>query len=369
MKPSLLIMALGVLLCLICMLRLLHLGDGSSPEIAAQKNDAEAKRESITFILGEDREADNPFYREATLFYSSHPDANTDYLVTSCRSLSEVHRYLKAYPPCNGRPWGIVNLVSHGNPWAGLSVRVSPGAGRSTVARVNEAVEAHVFEPFADTLVDCETEIFLHGCGLGRSPELLQSVARAFRSTAGIPVVRASVLFENYSREQGALYPERYLADAYFVSHPMGQSPDRHQLMNAFREKYADVTINWFDALQRESPRHAGEAYHYTMEVPVKVLIRGRHSADVVHDEAWVETQPEIAEAVQRTGLAAEDFAWSARDAYVDNADGTRDRAIYVRGYATLVIVLKALTMEGEAGMSRPLRPDPADVRYYAFAE
>src|SRR5690606_19276086 len=87
MKPSLLLMALGVLLCVICILRMLQLGTGSVPVEALQANDAEAKRESITFILGEDRETDNPFYREATLFYSSHPDANTDYLVVTCRSL------------------------------------------------------------------------------------------------------------------------------------------------------------------------------------------------------------------------------------------------------------------------------------------
>lgn len=360
-------MALGVLLCVICILRMLQLGTGSVPVEALQANDAEAKRESITFILGEDRETDNPFYREATLFYSSHPDANTDYLVVTCRSLGEVHQYLTQFPPCNGRPWGIVNLVSHGNPWSGLSVRISPGVtGRSTADRVNEAVDARVFEPFADTVVDCETEIFLHGCGLGRSPELLQSVARAFRSTSGMPVVRASVLFENYSREQGALYPDRYLADAYFVSYPMGRVPEQFELMNAFREKYSTAAVNWHTALQHEAPLRIGDAYHYTMEVPVKVIIRGDY--DDTREEAWIRTQPEVLAAVQRTGLMPEDFAWSGRDAWVDNDDGTRAKAVYVRGYATLVIVLQALTTEGTAGMPRPLRPDPADLRYYAFA-
>jgi len=366
MKPSLYIMALGVLLCVICLLRLLQLGTGSVPVEASQVIDAEEKRESITFILGEDRETDNPFYREATLFYSSHPDANTDYLVASCRSLGEVHQYLKQYPPCNGRPWEIVNLVSHGNPWSGLSVRISPGvAGRSTTDRINEAVDARVFEPYNDSVVDCETEIFLHGCGLGRSPELLQSVARAFRSTAGMPVVRASVLFENYSREQGALYPERYLADAYFVSYPMGRVPEKYELMNSFRDKYATAAIEWHTALQHESPRHVGDAYHYTMEVPVKVIVRDHDEAG---DEAWINTHPEVVAAVQRTGLTPEDFAWTVRDAWVNNDDGTRTKAVYVRGYATLVIVLKALTTEGTAGIPRPLRPDPADLRYYAFA-
>src|SRR5690606_41566138 len=51
---------------------------------------------------------------------------------------------------------------------SGLSVRISPGvAGRSTTDRINEAVDARVFEPYNDSVVDCETEIFLHGCGLG----------------------------------------------------------------------------------------------------------------------------------------------------------------------------------------------------------
>src|SRR5690606_12692239 len=109
-----------------------------------------------------------------------------------------------------------------------------------------------------------------------------------------------------------------------------------------------------------------GDAYHYTMEVPVKVIIRGDY--DDTREEAWIRTQPEVLAAVQRTGLMPEDFAWSGRDAWVDNDDGTRAKAVYVRGYATLVIVLQALTTEGTAGMPRPLRPDPADLRYYAFA-
>src|SRR5688500_16379575 len=52
-------------------------------------------RYSIVFILGEDKEVDNLYYKEALRYYTINAEGKTDFVVSTCRSLSEVKDFLK----------------------------------------------------------------------------------------------------------------------------------------------------------------------------------------------------------------------------------------------------------------------------------
>ena len=110
-----------------------------------------SKRQNITFILGEDKKESTPYYSLALDYYSNDKFARTEYINNSCRSLSEVRDYLRNNPPGNGLPWGIVNLISHGNEWYGMSVPVAPGSKRSSTERITEYVNDGKFpKPLAE---------------------------------------------------------------------------------------------------------------------------------------------------------------------------------------------------------------------------
>ena len=94
---------------------------------AAFKAAPPGEREKITFILGaevRDNGTRDDYYFTARNFFERNP-AGT--LVTDLRSLAEVRQHLDRHTPSNGRPWGEVNIVVHGNHDGGMGAAVAPG--------------------------------------------------------------------------------------------------------------------------------------------------------------------------------------------------------------------------------------------------
>ncbi len=234
-------------------------------------------RLSIAFILREDKEADNRYYDEAMRYYSTNPQGKTNFIVTTCRSLTEVKAYLKNNLPGSANPWGTIHLISHGNQWTGLSVKVAPSSKRATTERIVTHMQSSSFELLDQTVVDSQTTIFLHGCGVGNNRDLVNSVRGFFGSKYEQPMIFAPKLFEFYASTgtEKNLQSERYLAQSWFVCYPMDAKPSVSLLTNELREKYADARVDWQSALSHEQPRWIGDAYHYTFEVPVKWVHSG----------------------------------------------------------------------------------------------
>jgi hypothetical protein len=377
MKYSIFMMALGIILCTACILQLIYIQEQpfrlTSPgKMKSVATSPEIRRQRITFILGEDRDQKNPYYREASSYYSTHPDGRTDYVVFSCRSLLEVRDYLEQYPPCDGNPWGLVNLVTHGNQWVGMSVKVLPHAKRSSAEEVYESVKSGKFKPLPKNILDNGSELFIHGCGLGNDHALLEALALAFGGERDRPVVRASRLFEYYSSTfvNDKMETQRYMAKAWFVSHPMGIAPSLGMLMQQFRERYPYESVDWSSALVRTAPRWTGDLYHYTFEVPVKVVIPDDQDLSLFKTRnaqlAYVACLNEISTLLNKIEMTSEDFQWQFTRVYTDNEDGTRSPAVLVKGYATMVTVLQALTVTGTDGIEkRPFLPDVDDPLYF----
>jgi hypothetical protein len=383
MKPSLILVVFGVMVGSICcyhgwiatkdLLLSVLPANASSPD--TQVAPTSTLRESITFILGDDKEPRNAYYREATLYYSNHPDHRTDYVETSCRSLSEVRQYLLKNAPCNGLPWGLINLVSHGNEWTGLSVKITPDSKRTTSARLSEHIVSGAFSPFPESVLDQKTTIFIHGCGVGNDAPLVDEMAKAFQSVAGLPTVRASRLFEYYASvtHGSRVYAERYLANTWFISYKMGERPAAQLIVNQLREKYPNDSVHWQTALMNSKPRWTGDLYHYTFEVPVKWTIPITNDSisnllnDTLHQQAWLREQASIMEELAQLNIPFEDFKWSFNKVYVDNEKGEKYPAMWIKGYCTILCVLRPLTEGQDAGFVLPqsFQPDLSNNGFY----
>lgn len=334
------------------------------------------KRESITFILGEDKELDNPFYAEATNYYLFNEEGKTEQVVTNCRSLLEVQDYLNENHPAGQMPWGLINLVSHGNQWVGLSVKVTPHSKRATSERIREYMENDSLIQLSDSIIDNETEIFIHACGLGNNKEILNTIADAFSGGDSKPKVRASKLFEFYTSVKDndvVRESQMYYADAQFISYKMGYKPEDQIVVNLLNQKYPNSDIDFSDAVSREQARFVGDTYHYTFEVPVKWVIKYKDSASYPDlstkklQVKWINEQKEITDVLKKIDIPINKFNWWFRDVYVNNENGTKSPAVWLKGYCTILCVIKPLTKDKNTAnmLYTPFVPDVEDEEYY----
>ena len=162
------------------------------------------------------------------------------------------------------------------------------------------------------------------------------------------------------------------MAQSYSLSFKMGYQPNNVTLTENLMETHPDAAIDWQDALTRIQPRFPGDTYHFTFQVPVKWVIPfpSKDSLPDVSTKAkqiaWIKKQPEIIKKLEEIELPIEDFNWWFRQVYVDNYEGGKSPAIWLKGYATILSVLQALVVEGsETGIPMPFQPDLNHDVYY----
>lgn len=307
-------------------------------------------RESITFILGEDREFDNPYYKEAEIYYRHSFTDRTEFLTTSCRTMQEVREYLVNNPPTNNRQWGLINLVSHGNQWIGLSVRLTPDGKRTSENSILKAKKQGLFLPLPDSVIDNHSEIYVHGCAVGKNIELLKAVAELFAAENHKPRVRASPLFEYYTSNQtfmGRISSHRHFSKVWYAFYQKGYRPGDIRLSRQLKQRYPKTRILWRDVLTRETPRYVGDIYHYTFDVPVKWTTL-YPSQDAVPDistaayqQQWIKKQADLMEAITKTEIPLDKFSWQFKKIKYPLENGTLVPGIRVRGYCTVLCVLQ----------------------------
>ncbi len=380
--PSKIIIPLA--LALLGLIRIISIMNPKNEEPAGDKIERQDSalltnnRESITFILGEDREENNPFYAEATNYYLYNEEAKTDRLVTNCRSLLEVQDYLEKHKPKNNMPWGLINLVSHGNRWLGLSVKVTPNSNRASAERIIEYIENDSLKRLSEKVIDKNSEIFIHACGVGNNERMLTAISEAFSGGSNKPKVKASKLFEFYTsltKDGSITESERYYAEARFIVYKMGSKPENTVIANMLNQKYPNSGINYSDALSREVPRYTGDTYHYTFEVPVKWVIPYPDSASYPdlstkeRQQEWIAKQKEITDILKQLEIPQDQFNWWLREVNVKNEDGTSSPAVWIKGYCTILCVIKPLIEECPAmgNLHRPFTPDSNDIQYFCF--
>lgn len=332
------------------------------------------QRENITFILGEDNNIDNPYYRKAEKYYKTNPGNRTEYVITSCRSLVEVRNYLAGNAPSNGLPWGRIHLVSHGNRWQGLGVPVTPQSGRSTAERIKQASDEGLLTEIDDKLLDDKSQIFIHGCGIGNNTGLLKNMANAFGGSGEQPGIIASRLFEIYSSGKDGI-SNRFFAKQWFAFYKTGYRPGDIRLARQLKKRYPGDSINWRDALSRTAPEGNGEVYHITFNIPVKWIVVYPYR-DSVPDistakqkKNWIQGQTKLTQAIAEIGIPPGMFHWRFRNIRLRAKNGAFIPAIRAKGYCTVLCVLKPLVSGNHKGNTHclPFKPDENDTAYFGI--
>jgi len=230
-------------------------------------------RTSITFILGKDEARSRyPYFSLANHYYRINDSDRTEIVIDTITSLLQVRNYLEQHPPKNGHPWGLINLVSHGNEFIDLSVKVLPNGSRTSTESLLKAIHDSVFIALDSNIVDVKSQIFLHGCAVGQNTGLLKTLGIAFGGNQNPIKVKASRLFEYYTYLSGNKNPQsirHYYAKVWYGFYKIDSTPDENSLVKQFKMKYPNDKINWLEAIRRQYPSNPSEIYHINFGIPV----------------------------------------------------------------------------------------------------
>lgn len=278
-------------------------------------------RPSVTFILGQDEDSTNPFYKNATrYFYAQAQGQARHQLVTSARDLSQVKRWLQRNAPAN-EPWGVVNVVTHATPWTGLgSALMGSGPGASAAASpLHFSHELALSDALSDTVVDRSTQLRIYGCGLGALPQLLGRIGQFFggRDEQRPMVVspQTPVVFQVQPGTRSNPQAQMALWNQWWVLSPAREALSQERFIQRLQARYGEQDWQRFFPVDQSqgvevSPEPALATVHY---LPVEVrmaFIDGLHRHSRFSARQLVAKQPELLAYLAASGFDAADLRW-----------------------------------------------------------
>jgi len=352
-------------------------------------------RASITFILGEDRSHYNQYYTLANHYYRLNSAERTDAVVTGLTSLKQVLQYLQKHPPADGRPYGTINLVSHGNQFVDLAMTIRPGGDRTSAATLSEALAKKQIIPPDSTLVDSLTTVFLHGCAVGHNQALLDQLALAFGGNHGV-TIKASKLFEYYaylSTNQNPQSIRHYYARVWYAFYHPDSLMDENDYVRQLNQRYPNDRVRWRSGLRRRFQEQPSDLYHYSFHVTCtwddvygspkempSVNSRSRR-------QQWVQDHPDFRGLMVQSQVPEEYFQVKFfRRTYELPGDSVAF-GLHVRAKAGVVCLIQPLTLPDTAAITflplsadapspsyssacsnQPYIPNPSDTTIFAFS-
>ena len=336
-------------------------------------------RTSITFILGKDPYQYNQYYTLANHYYRLHPEDKTEIIIDNFTSIKEVWSYLRTHPAKNNRPYGLINLVSHGNEFLDLSTLVFPYGPRVSALTLQKAIQDSVFTPLDTTILDSKSLIFLHGCAVGNNLQLLNNLAIAFGAEQNGVRVKASKLFEYYSYLSKNKNPQsvrHYYAKTWYAFYHPDTVPNNLMFAEQFEERYPNDNINWLEGVLRRFQSNPGEIYHSSFIVPAVW-------EDIYEDEAlipsvnthtrrqeWIDNNQPFLDMLDKTEIPYENFQIKFfRHLYKRNSETLHGLRIKAR--AGVMCLTQPLLAENDSLRAQfiPFAPDNNDTTYFQFSE
>jgi hypothetical protein len=373
----------GIIVCLLlssCFENKREEAPGKEPVTLSDHADTDTfPRKSITFILGKDENTRNPYYSLANEYYRLNDSEKTEIVIDTFVSLLEVRNYLANHRPENGRPWGLINLVSHGNEFIDLSVLVSPTRSRVSEESLKKAIADSVFRPLDSLTADKKTLFNLHGCSVGNNTALLNALAAAFGGNEKPARVKASKLFEYYaylSQNKNPQMVRHYYARVWYAYYNVDSVPDEAALAGQLKRKYPEDNVDWIEAVRKQYPLNPSEAYHINLNIPV-VWKDFYESKNQLPDWStkrkqlkWLEHKTEFYALMKKTNIPLEYFNIKF---YVLNYNGDKG-TVYsskVKAKAGVMCIIKPIVRNSGLQTSNylPFIPEVDDSVYFGFNE
>ncbi|MEK6155438.1 hypothetical protein WIW50_19430 [Flavobacteriaceae bacterium 3-367] len=294
--------------------------------VSALPMEVATTEESVAFITGFD-EGDTTYYAKAREYFETRNIP----VITHLFSLEEIVLWLNQNSNKQKR-FDEIHIVSHGNPWLGMSLKTNKFGERTSVKTLGSALATGKIPKVRNTITAC-TKIIFHSCGLGENRALMQELKQVFTAEEA-PKVYASSFFNIF----GGKYAAHYLAKPYYGYYPTAESPGPRALSETFKANYPHVDIDWFTALKTRQEHRFGKAYSYKFNIPVDweftfdagTEISGFETREVLMD--WLVENEAVAEALFQLGIPIEKYRWKS---FVEG------RILYVKGKTTVLCIMQ----------------------------
>lgn len=323
-------------------------GETHAPQPIILENtivDKKGERENITFILGKDDEPGENYFTAAEAYYRMDKKEGTEQVITACQSILEVRNFLEKNAPTNGRPWGKINLVAHGNEWSGLSVPTLPEEKRTTVISLKKAKNNGQIKSLPVHLADAKTELHVHGCAVGRNTELTEALRHAFADKRNMKV-KSTPFFVKYEKGNSGKENRRKEYEGFYAFYPKTYRPSDEKLVRQLEKRYPTENIDWSTALQKSEDSGDG-IYHHVFHIPL-IWVVAYPDKESVPDlskwkaqKTWLAEQSELKEMLRAYDIPQEHFQWTFLNVNHELKDGTKVPAIRAIGLCSVLTVLK----------------------------
>jgi hypothetical protein len=311
----------------------------------------EEQRPAITFLLGQDKEGQH-FFQLAEQHFLLDSAEKTDRVVKSCRSLHSILDYLQSTP--DQKPWGVINLVAHGNMWGGLSVPIREEGERAFPKELFRAAMDGQFPVLPASSVDEKTRINIWACGIGKNPLINLALEMLFTNEDGVAAdIYASPYFVIFREVEGREAPVRLNLSYWPYFFRSGYRPSETEISRQLAMQYPDAAVPWKEALQSENPDPDQVVFHNEFKVPVvwTVLYPDKNSRpDIGTDEQkmdWINNQSPLMQKIEDLEIPLEKYHWTVNKILFRHPDGRIQPAIKAIGLCTVLCVLGPSTGSG----------------------
>jgi hypothetical protein len=301
-------------------------GDLCEEEYACWNEEDPYLLKSVVFIAGFD-EDDNTYYANATRHFKEQ-----GYLVIEgLSSLDQILNHLDLQQ--RGNFYSEIHVVSHSNPWRGMSLKTEKDGERLTTKSLQNYIAKKQL-PIQYGITN-ETKIIFHSCGLGENTALLSQLKHVFSEHAN-PSIIASPYFNIF----GGKYASHYLAKPYYVFYPTAQSKGPLALSQEMAANNQSKTINWQEALTARQEPALGEVYSYRFNIPVQWEIEFSNASEIPNLQTpdaimdFVAGDQAMAKALFEMKIPLEKYRWTAR---------VNENVLKISGKTTALCVLEPL--------------------------
>lgn len=317
-----------------------------SPDCAHMRSGRQLdSKRKVAFIAGFD-EGDNRYYTQAKAYFT----AQDMQVVDSLYSLKEIIEWLNGRPETQG--FDEIHIVSHSNPWRGLSMKIKPLGARVTEDAIRSARADGILPTLAHGVTK-DTKVIFHACGLGKNESLLKNLQAAFTADE-TPEMYASPWYSIFGTGAGG----HYLSKVYYVQYPTAYSPGPAALARELAATYPNVQLDWRQALATKTPTHPGAASYYRFNIPVEWTFDFADRAEMPtlqhRDEImdWVVQQDDITRVLYTFNIPMEKFRWRTK---------VQGGKLTILAKTTVVCILQPVMQEQAPSMySYPDITDPA---------
>ena len=325
--------------------------------------------------MGVDKSAYNQYYTLAAHYYRLDPVNRTEIVIDSLVALSQIIHFLNNNPPHDGRPYGIINIVSHGNEFTDLEMPVYPSGPRLSVEALAQAIsQPHWPSPGAAS-VDSLTLINLHGCAIGKNTQLINLIAQAF---GGSLTVQASKLFDYYAYLSPNHNPQsvkHYYARVWYAFYHPDSLTDNNYFAHQLSKRYPAQNINWLQALQCRLQSNPGDIYHYSFFVPCIFYQSYPHPDSLPPLNSrrqrlqWVSNNPQFLSLLSRTNIPHHFFKTSFYRRDIPVTPDSSIVSLKVKARAGVICIIQPLIDTATSIPFSPYVPHHGDTAFFTFSQ